>query len=56
MPSSAVLVAKNVNIASYVTTLPTLLLWMYIFVRMMVQKATAKFYGLLLIAALMIVS
>ena len=46
----------HLNIASYATTIPTLLLWIVVLVRMLIQKAKAKFFALIIICVLMIVS
>ncbi len=46
----------HLNIASYATTIPTLLLWIVILIRMLIQKAKAKFFALIVICILMIVS
>jgi len=52
----AILAEKNINIASYATTVPTLILWIYVFVRIMRSKNRAKFFGLIVICSLMIAS
>ena len=44
----------HLNIASYATTIPTLPLWIYVLVRMLIQKARAKFFALIVICVLMI--
>jgi hypothetical protein len=47
---------KNINIANYPTTIPTLLLWIFVLLRMLFKKAKAKFFALIIICLLMIVS
>ncbi len=42
------------NIASYATTIPTLLMWIFVFLRMLIQKEKAKFFALIVICVLMI--
>ena len=42
------------NIASYATTIPTLIMWIFVFLRMLIQKAKAKFFALIVICILMI--
>ena len=56
MPASAeyVKMELHLNIASYVTTIPTLILWIFVLVRMLIQKARAKFFALIVICVLMI--
>jgi len=47
---------KNVNIASYAATVPNLILWIWVFFRIMRQKERAKFFSLTVICVLMILS
>ncbi len=58
MPASAefVKVELHINIASYATTIPTLILWIFVLLRMLIQKARAKFFALIVICVLIIVS
>ena len=42
------------NIVSYATTIPTLILWIFMLVRMLIKKARAKFFTLIVICVLMI--
>jgi hypothetical protein len=52
--SELVKVVMTINITSYATTIPTLLLWIYVLLRILIQKASAKFFALILICVLMI--
>jgi hypothetical protein len=56
MPDSAeyAKVLLHLNIASYATTIPTLILWIFVLVRILIQKARAKFFALIVICVLMI--
>ena len=58
MPITAeyVQVVKHNSIASYTTTVPTLILWTCVFIRILVQKEKSKFLPLIVICVLMIVS
>jgi len=47
-------VYKEINIASYVTTIPCLILWILVLARIMREKEQAKFYILTIICGLMI--
>ena len=47
---------RNLNIANYATNIPGILVWIVVLVRMLIQKATAKFFALIVICVLMIVS
>ncbi len=47
---------KNINITSYVTTTPTLTLWIGVLVMMLIQKDIAKYLGLIVVCALMVES
>jgi len=47
-------VYKEINIASYVTTIPCLILWILVLARIMREKEQAKFYILTIICVLMI--
>ena len=42
------------NITSYATAIPTLLMWIYVLVRILIQKARAKVFALIVICVLMI--
>jgi len=48
--------AKEINIASYATTVPNLVLWIWVFARIMRQKDRARFFALIVICVLMIFS
>jgi hypothetical protein len=47
---------RNLDIASLCTTIPTLIQWIVLLRRMMTQKDRSKFFALVVIAILMIVS
>jgi hypothetical protein len=47
---------KEINIASYITNVTTLVLWIWVFVRILRQQDRSKFFGLIVICVLMIVS
>jgi len=49
-------VYKEINIASYIAYVPTLILWVWVFTRIMRQRDRAKFFALTIICLLMIVS
>jgi len=44
----------DINIACFVTCFLNVLLWMYVLVKMLIRKATAKFFALIIICVLMI--
>ena len=48
-------VFKTLNTTSYATIVPTLILWIGVFVRMLIQKDKSKFLILIIISILMIV-
>jgi len=52
----AIEVYEEINIASYATTVPTLVLWIWEFTKIMRKKDRAKFFGLIVICVLMILS
>lgn len=47
---------KKLNITSYITIIPTLLLFIYVFVRIMMQDGREKFLNLAVVCVLMIVT
>ena len=50
-------VERDLNIASYTTVVPTLILWIWVFVRMQQRKKErSKFFVLTVICVLMIIS
>ena len=50
-------VERDLNIASYTTMVPTLILWIWVFVRMQQRKKErSKFFVLTVICVLMIIS
>jgi hypothetical protein len=49
-------IVSNTNIASYATTIPPLMAWSGVFVRIMIQKEMKQFCKLIQISILMIVS
>ena len=49
-------VALDLKVTCYVTTVPTLALWTGVFVRIMIQKDKDKFFALIIICVLMLVS
>jgi hypothetical protein len=55
-PAEIVKAWYDINISSYTTTVPTLVLWTGVFVRILVQKDKGKFLPLIVICALMILS
>ena len=55
-PEDWVKVSKILNITSYITIIPTLLLFIYVFVRIMMQDGREKFLNLAVVCVLMIVS
>jgi energy-coupling factor transporter transmembrane protein EcfT len=55
-PDPYVEVCKKINKTSYAVFVPTLILWIFVFLRMMVQKEKAKFTPLIIISVLMIVA
>ncbi len=55
-PAEVLKAFKHINTASYAFYVPTLALWICILVRMLISKDREKFYGLIVISILMIVS
>jgi hypothetical protein len=53
-PAELVEVLMIFNITNYATAIPTLLMWIYVLVRILIQKARAKFFALIVICVLMI--
>ena len=53
-PAELVEVLMIFNITSYATAIPTLLMWIYVLVRILIQKARAEFFALIVICVLMI--
>jgi len=49
-------VAYDLKVTCYVTTVPTLVLWTGVFFRIMIQKDKEKFFALIIICVLMLVS
>jgi len=47
---------EDINITSYITTIPSLIVWLWTFIRIMGQKDRHKFFSLTLICVLMITS
>ena len=47
---------KNLDIASLCTTIPTLIQWIVLLRRMLIQKDRSKLFALIVIAILMIVT
>jgi hypothetical protein len=47
---------RNLDIASLCTAIPTLIQWIVLLRRMLIQKDRSKFFALIVIAILMIVS
>ena len=45
---------QHLNVASYDTTIPTLILWIFVLVKMLIQKARAKLFALIVICVAMI--
>ncbi len=58
MPSTAeaVKVYKDLDIACLCTVIPTLIQWIVLLRRMLIQKDRSKLFALIIIAVLMIVS
>jgi len=56
LPEEAIEIYQVINIASYATTIPTLILWIWELVRIMRQKERSNFTGLIVIGVLMISS
>ncbi len=58
MPATAeeVEMLRNLDIASQCTTIPTLIQWIVQLRKMLIQKDSSKFFALIFIAILMIVS
>lgn len=49
-------VAYDLKVTCYATTVPTLALWTGVFFRIMIQKDKDKFFALIIICVLMLVS
>ena len=49
-------VALDLKVTCYVTFVPTIVLWTGVFLRIMIQKDKDKFFALIIICVLMLVS